>query len=189
MKTVARALMVMGMIAGMVTVAAGAQEKKVQLAVTLGLLAGDDDGEDIGVGICPGVRVDFNLTKSFMISPEASLFLGGRLTGAIYPGCTVNYRFGKGFIGLGAMVIAAMESPIMLKAHIGAKGRHHDRLAAQRLEVVGDVAGATAPFAAHLADLERDRQHVRLLRQDVPREAIGKHHDGVVGERATDERA
>ncbi len=124
MKTLARSLLAMGMIAGLVMSTAGAQEKKAQFAVTLGLLAGDDDGENIGVGICPGVRADFNLTKSFMISPEASLFLGGRLTGAIYSGCTVNYRFGKGFVGLGATVIVAMESPIMLKAHIGAKGRH-----------------------------------------------------------------
>ena len=67
--------------------------------------------------------------------------------------------------------------------------RHHDRLAAERLQVVGDVARAAAPFAAHLADLERHRQHVRLVGQDVPREAVGEHHDGVVRERAADQRA
>jgi hypothetical protein len=54
-----------------------AEQKKTQFAVTLGLLAGDDDGEDTGAGISPGLRVDFYLTKSFMIRPEASLLWGG----------------------------------------------------------------------------------------------------------------
>ena len=79
--------------------------------------------------------------------------------------------------------------PLAVRRAVVAERRHHDRLAAQRLQVVRDVAGAAAPFAAHLADLERHRQHVRLLGQDVPREAIGEHHDGVVGERAADQRA
>ena len=70
-----------------------------------------------------------------------------------------------------------------------AERRHHDRLAAERLQVVRDVARAAAPFAAHLADLERHRQHVRLVGQDVAREAVGEHHDGVEGERAADQRA
>ena len=65
------------------------------------------------------------------------------------------------------------------RAVVAERGHDH-RLAAQRLQVVGDVAGAAAPLAAHLADLERHRQHVRLVGQDVPREAVGKHHDGVV---------
>ena len=66
---------------------------------------------------------------------------------------------------------------------------HHDRLAAQTLEVVRDVAGAATPFAPHLADLKGDREDVRLAGQDVPGETIGKHHDGVERERSADKRA
>ena len=79
--------------------------------------------------------------------------------------------------------------PLAVLEAVVADRRHHDRLAADVLQVVRDVARAAAPLAAHLADLERHRQHVRLLGQDVPREVIGEHHDGVVGERAADERA
>ena len=111
----------MGMTVGVVMGAAGAAEKKVQFAVTIAGLVGEEEDEFSLIG--PGARVDFSLTKSFMISPEASL-LTGHFLGAISPGCTVNYRFGKGFIGLGAMVIGAAGSPVMLKAHVGAKGRH-----------------------------------------------------------------
>src|SRR5205823_2679209 len=52
-----------------------------------------------------------------------------------------------------------------------------------------DVAGAAPPFAAHFADLEADRKHVRLLGKDVARKAVRKHHDGVVRERAADQCA
>ena len=84
---------------------------------------------------------------------------------------------------------AERREPLAVRRAVVADRRHHDRLAAERLQVVRDVAGAAAPLAAHLADLERHRQHVRLVGQDVPREVIGEHHDGVEGERAADERA
>ena len=70
-----------------------------------------------------------------------------------------------------------------------AQRRHHDRLAAERMKVVRDVAGAAAPFAAHFAHLEAHREHMRLVGQDVTCETVGKHHDGVVRERAADQRA
>lgn len=118
MKTFARSLLAMGMIAGVVLGAAGAEEKKTDFAVTVAFLIGEG-GDYINGSIGPGARVDFNLTKSFMISPEASIFWG-----TVSPGCTVNFRFGKGFIGLGAMAIWDEGAIGLFKAHIGAKGRH-----------------------------------------------------------------
>jgi hypothetical protein len=67
-----------------------AEQKKTQFAVTLGLLAGDDDGEDTGAGICPGLRVDFYLTKSFMIRPEASLLWGGAVSSRFFCASSQN---------------------------------------------------------------------------------------------------
>jgi hypothetical protein len=74
-------------------------------------------------------------------------------------------------------------------AAVVAHRRHHHRVAAQAFQVIGDVAGAAAPLAAHFGDLKRHRQHVRLLRQDMARETIGKHRDGVDRQRTADQRA
>ena len=60
--------------------------------------------------------------------------------------------------------------PLRILVVVVADSRHDHRLAAERLEVVGDVAGAAAPLAAHFADQERHREHVRLVGQDVARE-------------------
>ena len=79
--------------------------------------------------------------------------------------------------------------PLDVPAAVVADGRHHDRRPAESLEIVGDVTRAASPLAPHLADLERDRQNMRLAGQDVPREPVGKHHDGVDRERAADEDA
>ena len=84
--------------------------------------------------------------------------------------------------------IAELAEALAIRRAVVAERRHDDGLAADRLEVVGDVAGAAAPFAAHLPDLERHRQHVHLVGQDVPPEAVGEHHDGVEGKRAADQR-
>ena len=78
--------------------------------------------------------------------------------------------------------------PFGVGSAIVADGRHHHRLASQHLEVIGNVAGAAAPFAAHFTNLERHREHVRLFGKDVPREPIREHHDGVERERAADQR-
>ena len=79
--------------------------------------------------------------------------------------------------------------PLQVAAPVVSHGGHHHGLAAEALEVVRDVPRAATPFAPHLADLKRDREHVRLAGQDVPGEAVGKHHDGVERERPADKRA
>ena len=61
------------------------------------------------------------------------------------------------------------------------------RLAAQQLQVVGDVAGAAAEFAAHVRHQEGHVQDVDLFRQDVVLEVVVEHHDGVVGHGAADQ--
>jgi len=73
-------------------------------------------------------------------------------------------------------------------AEVGADGGHRNRVAAQQLEVVGDVAGTAAELAPHARDQERDVQDVDLVRQDVVLELVGEHHDGVVSQRTADQR-
>ena len=72
---------------------------------------------------------------------------------------------------------------------IVADGRHDQRLAAEHLQVVGDVAGTAAEFAPHVGHQEGDVEDVDLVGQDVVAEAVVEHHDGVVGDRAADQCA
>ena len=84
---------------------------------------------------------------------------------------------------------AERRKSLRIGAIVAADRRHHHRFAAERLQVVGDVAGASAPLAAHFADQKRHRQHVRLFGQDVTREPVRKDHDRIERERTADERA
>lgn len=125
MKTFARNLLAMGMIAGMVLGMGVPGEKKVQLGLTLNGLALWDDLGNSRTVIGPGLRADFNLGKSVFITPEASVGLGGWSLGG-----TVNYRAGKFFVGAGGVVVGFYEgrwdwgvNPL-LKIHVGAKGLH-----------------------------------------------------------------
>jgi len=100
-------------------------EKKVQLALTLsGLALVPDTGSARGI-LAPGLRVDFNLGKSFILAPEA--FVG--FTG-LYVGGTVNYRYRKFFVGTGGGLVyffkeaQDVQGDGMLKVQVGAKGPH-----------------------------------------------------------------
>ena len=77
---------------------------------------------------------------------------------------------------------------LAVRTEILADGRHRDRIAAEQLEVVGDVARAAAELAAHARHQERHVEDVHLVRQDVVLELVLEHHDGVVGERTADQR-
>ncbi|MNC89462.1 hypothetical protein D3C83_54010 [compost metagenome] len=68
-------------------------------------------------------------------------------------------------------------------------GRHDQRIAAEQLEIVSNVAGAAAELAAQVRHQEGDVQDVQLVGQDVVLETVAEHHDGVVGDRAADQRA
>ena len=104
---------------------AGAQEKKVQLGLTLIALVLLDDTDNSRTVIGPGLRVDFNLGKSVILTPEASLGFTG-----LYVGGTVNYRLRKFFIGAGGGLIyffkkeQDVQGDAVLKVQVGAKGPH-----------------------------------------------------------------
>lgn len=136
MKSLVKGIAILGLTAAMALMA-GAQERKVQFAALAGLFAGSEDY----VGFAPalGIRVDLKLAKSFWISPEIDVF-GGESSGLTNWSCTVNYRFGKGFAGLGPAVLGALESPLMLKVQAGAKSRHW--LLAGSFHVGGEAAFA-----------------------------------------------
>ncbi len=76
---------------------------------------------------------------------------------------------------------------LAVRREILADGRHRQRIGAEQLEVVGDVAGAAAELAAHARHQERHVQDVHLVGQDVVLELVLEHHDGVVGQRSADE--
>ena len=66
---------------------------------------------------------------------------------------------------------------------------HDDRLAAQQLQAIGDVAGAAAILAAHVRHQERHVQDMDLFGQDMVLELVVEHHDGVEGHGTADECA
>ena len=70
---------------------------------------------------------------------------------------------------------------------VDADRRDDHRLAAERRQVVGDVAGAAAELAAQRRHQERDVQQVHLVGQDLVGEAPAEIRDAVEGERSTDE--
>ena len=84
-------------------------------------------------------------------------------------------------------ISAVLDEMLAVGAEVLAHGGHRDRVAAQQLEVVGDVAGAAAEFAAHARHQEGHVQDVDLVRQDVVLELVLEHHDGVVGQGAADQ--
>ena len=84
---------------------------------------------------------------------------------------------------------AELLQPLRIRREIVAHGRHDLRLAADHLQVVGDVAGAAAVLTPHVRHQEGHVENVDLLGQNVVLEVVVKHHDGVVGERAANQCA
>jgi hypothetical protein len=72
--------------------------------------------------------------------------------------------------------------PLGITGKIIADRTHRHRVAAQQLEVVGDIACATTKLAAHVRHQERHIQHMHFVGQDVVPEPVVEHHDGVEGE-------
>ena len=98
--------------------------------------------------------------------------LGGELAGDLLEQLGADAKLGE-----------ALEVRLNVLAH----ARHHQRLLAQQLQVVGDVARGAAVFAPHLRRQEADVEDVQLVGQQVVPEAVREHHDGVVRDRAGDE--
>lgn len=98
------------------------ESRKVHFALTGTFVMGTDlEGENGGL-IGPGVRIDLDLGKYFIVSPETFVVL---YWDTIAPACTVNFRFGRGFFGLGPMITLTdderWKNHIFLKAHAGAR--------------------------------------------------------------------
>ena len=73
----------------------------------------------------------------------------------------------------------------LVGAEIITDGCHRVGVSAQQLQVVGNIAGHAAKFAAHFRNQEGHVQHVHLVRKDVFLELFREHHDGVVGQGTT----
>jgi len=82
---------------------------------------------------------------------------------------------------------ALLAEPFAVRAEVRAHRGHRDGVAAEQLEVVGDVAGAATELAAHPRHQEGHVEDVHLVRQDVVLELVGEHHDGVVSQGTTDQ--
>ena len=75
----------------------------------------------------------------------------------------------------------ALQPRQVVTAVVAQRG-HHQRLATQQLQRVGDVAGTAAELAAHRRHQERYIQDVHLVGHDLLREAAREGGDGVEGE-------
>ena len=118
-----KVLGVIGMVAGLALNAAGAEDRKVQFALTGSFLAGESVAGMGGI-LGFGMRAVLELKGPFAISPEIDVYQYWR---SIVPACTLNLRFGKGYIGLGPMVALAVPDGYaigLVKAHAGIKSRH-----------------------------------------------------------------
>jgi hypothetical protein len=82
---------------------------------------------------------------------------------------------------------AEVAQALRVRREVVAHRCHDQRMSAQQLQVIGDVAGAAAIFAAHLGHQEGDVENVDLFGQDVFLELVLEHHDGVVGHGTADE--
>ena len=67
--------------------------------------------------------------------------------------------------------------PRGVRAEVGADRGEDQRIGAEHAQVIGDVGGDAAEVCIEARDVERDVQRVHLIRQDVVREAVRKHHD------------
>ncbi len=86
-----------------------------------------------------------------------------------------------------AAVDVALVHPAAVAGEVLADGGHGQRIAAEQLEIVGDVTGAASEFLSHLRNQERHAEHVHLVGQDVILEAIVEHHDVVIGNRTANQ--
>ena len=117
---------------------------------------GRDDAEPDAVDVADAVVVRLASSRPGW---NAVIWLSSR--SVMMNACAVNV---SSIVRTPSMPMPSPASRSRYGAAVVAERGHHHRLAADRPQVVRDVAGAAAPFAAHVADLERHRQHVRLRR-------------------------
>ena len=123
MRAPTKALGVIAMVAWLALNLVGAEDKKVQVALTGSFLVGDSVAGTGGI-LGFGMRAVLELKGPFTVSPEIDMYQHWR---SIVPACTLNLRFGKGYIGLGPMVALCVPGGYVIglvKAHAGIKSRH-----------------------------------------------------------------
>src|ERR1700730_10417862 len=72
-----------------------------------------------------------------------------------------------------------------IRSRYGPKSCPAVALAAQQLQAIHDVGGASAELAAHLGHQERHVQHVELVGKKMRLEPVGKHQNRIVSHRTT----
>ena len=123
MKEIALSLFLAGLFLSADLGAAVPGEKKTQISLGLNVLTlSETRGSDSKAAFGPGLRVDFNLGRSFIIAPEVSAGIGGWSAGG-----TVNFRSKGFFAGAGYLVTSLGYSDewgisSLFKIQVGAKG-------------------------------------------------------------------
>ena len=74
-----------------------------------------------------------------------------------------------------------------VRSEVIADGGHRVWIITKQVQVAGNIACDSTKFTPHLGDQERDVQNVHLIGQYMIFELVGKHHDGVKGQRSTNQ--
>ena len=82
---------------------------------------------------------------------------------------------------------AVAVQPLGVVGEVLADRCHDQRIAAEQLQVVGNVAGGAAEFAAHFRYQESDVENVDFFGQDMVLEPVLEQHDVVIGQRTADQ--
>ncbi len=108
MKKVILMVLVVGLVAGLGSRQAFAQERKAEFSLNAGVQTNIWNGSSFdGASFTLDGRVGIALGKSFEISPEVMFVLDGVFEGDVnffYPGVMLNYKAGNFFVGLGAVL-------------------------------------------------------------------------------------
>lgn len=116
-----------GLLAASAVPAAGApgqvaETRKVHFALTYTCMIGRDLEGEFGGLTGPGARIDVDLGQHFIVSPETVVVLYWE---TVAPACTLNFRFGLGYVGLGPMItltdVESWKNHVFLKAHVGVR--------------------------------------------------------------------
>src|SRR5713101_7474191 len=94
-----------------------------------------------------------------------------------------------GHLSHAILLDAELLEPLEVQQGVVADGGHRQWIGAEKLQVVGYIAGATAELPPQLGNEEGHIQDVDLFGQDVLPETAAEYHDVVVRDRAADQDA
>ena len=114
MKKVMLMVLVVGLVAGLGTRQAFAQDKKVEFSLNLGAMTfyGEESFSAFGLTLSP--QVDIHVAKGFMISPEFMFVTDTHFSGVVgLPGVMFN------FVGKGFFAGAGVALPVVISGEMG----------------------------------------------------------------------